>query len=39
MKDRLNEYYGSRYESRNQPEAVESRVNNMLSKLQHMYAL
>ena len=39
MKDRLNDYYGSRYELRNQPEAVESRVNNMLSKLQHMYAL
>ena len=39
MKDRLNDYYGSRYELRNQPEAVENRVNNMLSKLQHMYAL
>ena len=39
MKDRLNDYYGSRHELRNQPEAVESRVNNMLSKLQHMYAL
>ena len=39
MKDRLNDYYGSRYELRNQSEAVESRVNNMLSKLQHMYAL
>ena len=39
MKDRLNDYYGSRYELRNQPEAVESRVNNMFSKLQHMYAL
>ena len=39
MKDRLNDYYGSRYELRNQPESVESRVNNMLSKLQHMYAL
>lgn len=39
MKDRLNDYYGSRYELRNQPEAVEIRVNNMLSKLQHMYAL
>ena len=39
MKDRLNDYYGSRYELRNQPEAVEGRVNNMLSKLQHMYAL
>ena len=39
MKDRLNDYYGSRYELRNQPEAVESRVSNMLSKLQHMYAL
>ena len=38
MKDRLNDYYGSRYELRNQPEAVENRVNNMLSKLQHMYA-
>lgn len=38
MKDRLNYYYGSRYELRNQPEAVENRVNNMLSKLQHMYA-
>lgn len=39
MKYRLNAYYGSRYELRNKPEAVESRVNNMLSKLQHMYAL
>ena len=39
MKDRLNDYYGSRYELRNQPEAVESRVNNMFTKLQHMYAL
>ena len=39
MKDRLNDYYGSRYELRNQPEAVESRVNNMLSKLQHMYGI
>ena len=39
MKDRLNDYYGSRYELRNQPEAVEGRVSNMLSKLQHMYAL
>ena len=39
MKDRLNDYYGSRYELRKQPEAVEGRVNNMLSKLQHMYAL
>ena len=39
MKDRLNDYYGSRYELRNQSEAVEGRVSNMLSKLQHMYAL
>ena len=39
MKDRLNNYYGSRYELRNQSEAVEGRVSNMLSKLQHMYAL
>lgn len=39
IKDRLNAYYGSRYELRNKPEAVESRVNNMLSKLQYMYAL
>ena len=39
MKDRLNDYYGSRYELRNQPEAVESRVNNMLSKLQHMFGI
>ena len=28
-----------RQELRNQPEAVEGRVSNMLSKLQHMYAL
>ena len=39
MKHRLNDYYGSRYELRNQSEAVEGRVSNMLSKLQHMYAL
>ena len=39
MKDRLNDYYGSRYELRNQPEAVESRVNNMLRKLQHMFGI
>ena len=39
VKDRLNDYYGSRYELRNQSEAVEGRVSNMLSKLQHMYAL
>ena len=39
MKDRLNDYYGSRYELRNQPEAVESRVNNMLGKLQHMFGI
>ena len=39
MKDRLNDYYGSRYELRNQPEAVESRVNNMLGKLQHMFGV
>ena len=39
MKDRLNDYSGSRYELRNQSEAVEGRVSNMLSKLQHMYAL
>ena len=39
MKDSLNDYYGSRYELRNQSEAVEGRVSNMLSKLQHMYAL
>lgn len=39
MKDRLNDYYGSRYELRNQPEAVEGRVNNMLDKLQHMFGI
>ena len=39
MKDRLNDYYGSRYELRNQPEAVEGRVNNMLGKLQHMFGI
>ncbi|RHA10839.1 hypothetical protein [Agathobacter rectalis] len=39
MKDRLNDYYGSGYELRNQSEAVEGRERNMLSKLQHMYAL
>ena len=39
MKDRLNDYYGSRYELRNQPEAVEGRVNNMLEKLQHMFGV
>ncbi len=39
MKDRLNDYYGSRYELRNQPEAVEGRVNNMLGKLQHMFGV
>ena len=33
MKDRLNDYYGSRYELRNQPEAVEGRVNNMLGQI------
>ena len=39
MKDRLNDYYGSRYELRNQSEAVEGRVNNMLGKLQHMFGI
>ena len=39
MKDRLNDYYGSRYKLRNQPEAVEGRVNNMLGKLQHMFGI
>ena len=39
MKDRLNDYYGSRYELRNQPEAVEGRVNNMLGILQHMFGV
>lgn len=39
MKDRLNNYYGSRYELRKQPEAVEGRVNNMLGKLQHMFGV
>lgn len=39
MKDRLNDYYGSRYELRNHPEAVEGRVNNMLDKLQHMFGI
>ena len=39
MKHRLNDYYGSRYELRNQPEAVEGRVNNMLDKLQHMFGV
>ena len=39
VKDRLNDYYGSRYELRNQPEAVEGRVNNMLGKLQHMFGI
>ena len=39
MKDRLNDYYGSRYELRNQPDAVEGRVNNMLDKLQHMFGV
>ena len=39
LKDRLNDYYGSRYELRNQPEAVEGRVNNMLDKLQHMFGV
>ena len=37
MKDRLNDYNGSRYELRNQPEAVEGRVNNMLDKLPVSY--
>ena len=39
MKDRLNDYYGSRYELMNQPEAVEGRVNNMLGILQHMFGI
>ena len=39
VKDRLNDYYGSRYELRNQPEAVEGRVNNMLDKLKHMFGV
>jgi hypothetical protein len=39
MKHRLNDYYGSRYELRNQPEAVEGRVNNMLDKLKHMFGV
>ena len=39
MKHRLNDYYGSRYELRNQPEAVEGRVNNMLGILQHMFGI
>lgn len=39
MKHRLNDYYGSRYELMNQPEAVEGRVNNMLGILQHMFGI
>ena len=39
MKDRLNDYYGSRYELRNHPEVVEDRVNNMLGILQHMFGI
>ena len=39
MKHRLNDYYGSRYELGNQPEAVEGRVNNMLGILQHMFGI
>ena len=39
MKQRLNDYYGSRYELRNQPETVEGRVNNMLGILQHMFGI
>ena len=32
MKDRLNDYYGSRYELRNQPEAVEGRVKDVYKR-------
>ena len=39
MKDRLIDYYGSRYDLSNQPEAVEGRVNNMLGILQHMFGI
>lgn len=34
----LNNYYGNRYELKNQPGAVGEKVNDMLSKLQKMYA-
>ena len=39
LKGYLNHYYENRYELRNQPEAVEGRVNNMLDKLQHMFGV
>lgn len=34
----LNNYYGNRYELREQPETINGKVNDMLSKLQEMYA-
>lgn len=36
IKGYLNHYYEDRYEFRNQPETVKSKVNDMLSKLQEM---
>lgn len=39
IKGYLSDYYGNRYEMRNQPEAVEGKVNDMLGKLQRMYFL
>lgn len=37
IKDYLNNYYENRYELRNQPEVVETRVNHLIAKLQKMY--
>ena len=34
----LDNYYEDRYEFRNQPETVNGKVNDLLSKLQEMYA-
>lgn len=37
INDYLNKYYENRYELRNQPEHVETRVNHLIAKLQKMY--
>ena len=38
IKGYLNDYYKDRYEFRNQSETVNGKVNDMLNKLQEMYA-
>lgn len=37
INDYLNKYYENRYELRNQPDVVETKINHLIAKLQKMY--